>query len=185
MGPIPSWKHSVNMQALGDGADHAVSWRMSKKPTSQRQAKTTLTKSPLFGRQWWFQWTWGSFLVDTGSRVICIVHDHSGLTKASSAATLLLPTRFCHHVVVAAIVAENATTHSRNDSKPKVLEWLPHRGRTQLMAQTGFVIMVLLLGKAQMPHPRHNLCCSLWCFLRWRKFSWQTEDRNAHSILLP
>lgn len=100
-----------------------LSWRLLKNCTyTPQHANHKLTKSPL---RWWhrrLQWSWWSFLVGTGSRVICTVHNDSRLIKASSAATLLFSTRLGYHVVVAAVVAENAATHSRNDSKPKVLE---------------------------------------------------------------
>lgn len=123
-GSVPPWK--LSMTSCRSLEQEVTVWFLGDCQRtvliSPQHANNKLTKSPL---RWWhrrFQWSWWSFLVGTGSRVICTVHNDSRLIKASSAATLLFSTKLCHHVVVAAVVAENAATHPRNDSKPEVLE---------------------------------------------------------------
>lgn len=124
---------------------------------SPQHANNKLTKSPL---RWWhrrFQWSWWSFLVGTGSRVICTVHNDSRLIKASSAATLLFSTKLCHHVVVAAVVAENAATHSRNDSKPNVLESTTYSQNISPWQSLGLSHNGLVFCKTMKVHPLAEL----------------------------
>lgn len=62
--------------------------------------------------QWWSEQTWGFFLASIWYRVIW---DGTWLLKTSSTTALLLASVFWQDVVVAAVIAKNTSTHSKNN----------------------------------------------------------------------